>query len=96
MSNQLLASIIDIIQYQWWQRCGGTETGHAPPDPIPRPGVKKRQDHRRGNAPRSETNKVLGMRLTLEEDPEREAKIRKLFSGPNTGPIRDLRRAKQE
>lgn len=90
LSNHLLATIFDTMQVQWWLRCGGTESGHAPPDPYPRPGVKKRQDHRRGNAPRSETNKVLGMRLDNESDPDREAKIRRLFSGPNKGPVRDI------
>lgn len=90
MSNQLLATIIDIMQYQWWSRCGGTESGSPPPDPVPRPGVKKRAgDHRRGNAPRSETNKVLKMRLD-DEDPDREAKIKNLFRGPNRGPVRDI------
>jgi hypothetical protein len=91
LSNQLLATVIDIIQYQWWARCGGTETGSPPPDPIERPGVKKRQgDHRRGNAPRSETNRVLKMRLDNESDPDRETKIRNLFRGPNRGPVRDI------
>jgi hypothetical protein len=93
MSNQLLATVIDVMQIQWWQRCGGMEAGPQP-DPIPRPGVKRRQDHRRGHAPRSETNQVLGMRLDSTTDPDREAKIRNLFRGPNTGPIRDLSKAK--
>lgn len=90
LANHLLANIFDAMQMQWWQRCGGTDSGYPPPDPYPRPGAKKRQDHRRGHAPRSETNRVLKMRLDNESDPEREAKIRKLFSGPNRGPVRDI------
>jgi hypothetical protein len=95
LSNQLLATVIDTMRWQWWSRCGGEDTGHAAPDPIQRPGVPKRKgDHRRGRAPRSEANKVLGMRLDNESDPNREAKIRNLFRGPNKGPIRDLSKAK--
>lgn len=73
--------------FQW------VKTGHegAPPRPIPRPGVKPPEgSHRRGNATRSETNKVLGMRLTAEEDPDRQAKLRRIFRGTFTGPIRDI------
>lgn len=91
LRNQLLATAIDVMRMQHWARCGGDESGYPPPDPIERPGVKKRRgDHRRGNAPRSETNRVLKMRLDNESDPDREAKIRKLFSGPNKGPVRDI------
>lgn len=91
LSNQLLATVIDVMRLQWWLYCGGDESGSPPPDPIQRPGVAKRRgDHRRGNAPRSETNKVLGMRLTKEDDPDREAKVRNLFRGPNKGPVRDI------
>jgi hypothetical protein len=92
LSNQLLASIIDIQRWFQWVRMGADDSGVPPPDPIERPGVSKRKaDHRRGNAPRSETNRVLKMRLTDEEDPNRKAKVRKMFRGPNTGPVRDIR-----
>lgn len=93
MSNQLLASVIDLMRWFQWVKMGGTDSGLPAPDPIERPGVKKRRgDHRRGNATRSETNKVLGMRL--EDDPERRAKIAKVFRGQSTGPIRDLSKLK--
>ena len=95
LTNQLVASFIDVVRMQWWQRCGGDESGSPPPDPIERPGVKKRQgSHRRGNAPRSETNKVLGMRLDNESDPDREKKIRNLFRAGSRGPVRDLSKVK--
>lgn len=91
LRNQLLAAIIDTMHDQWWLRCGGEDSGYPRPDPLPRPGVGKRKgDHRRGNATRSETNKALGMRLDNESDPNREAKIRNLFRGPNKGPVRDI------
>jgi hypothetical protein len=96
MHNQLLASVIDLGRWFQWVRMGGTDSGMPPPDPIERPGVKKRRgDHRRGNAPRSETNKALGMRLTDAEDPNRKAKLAKIFRGPNTGPVRDLTKMKR-
>jgi hypothetical protein len=95
LSNQLLASVIDLMRWFQWVKLGATESGMPAPDPIERPGVKKRRgDHRRGNATRSETNRELGMRLTDEEDPDRKAKLRNIFRGPNTGPIRDLTKVK--
>jgi hypothetical protein len=90
LNAQLLASIIDIQHWFQWARMGGTDSGYPVPDPIPRPGVERRKgDHRRGNAKRSETNKELGMNLA--NDPARMARLKQLFSGSNPGPVRDLR-----
>lgn len=91
LNAQLLASLIDIGHWMQWARAGGTDSGSPAPDPIPRPGVERRKgDHKRGNAKRSETNKELGMNLAAD-DAARIKRLRLLFSGSNPGPVRDLR-----
>jgi hypothetical protein len=88
LQNQLLATSIDIQRWFQWVR-GGCE-GH-PPDPIKRPGVKPPEGaHRRGKAPKSVSDKKLGMKLS-DVDPERLALLRAAFRGQSRGPVRDLR-----
>lgn len=87
LNTQLLASIIDIQRWFQWVKLGCE--GPAP-DPVQRPGVQPNQgDHRRGRAKRSETNKELDMKLV--DDEARRERVRQLFSGTNTGPVRDIR-----
>jgi hypothetical protein len=81
LTNQLLATGIDIMRWFQWVK-GGAEG--SPPDPIKRPGVKSVGRHRRGHAKMSEMNEKLGVRpigQVMGTDPAALERLSALFRG---------------
>jgi hypothetical protein len=81
LTNQLIATVVDIMRWFQWVK-GGAEG--SPPDPIKRPGARKAGAHRRGNARMSEMNAALGVKpigQVMGTDPEALQRVSNLFRG---------------
>lgn len=79
LTNQLLASIVDVLRWLQWAKTEDGSKGRNMPEPIERPGVKARyrSAHPKGRGlPRSKLRKIL----KRTERPDRIKRLRELFS----------------